>query len=67
MFRDEPIASCCENNSAAKPILERQRGTLIKALVINAAIFAVIVLAARYGKSAPLLSDSLDNLDEAMT
>lgn len=61
------MASCCENDCAAEALLERQRGTLIKVLLINAVMFAVIVFAALYGKSTALLSDSLDNLGDAMT
>lgn len=61
------MASCCENDCAAEALLERQRGTLIKVLVINAVMFAVIVFAALYGKSTALLSDSLDNFGDAMT
>lgn len=61
------MASCCENNCAVEALRERQRGTLIKVLVINAFMFAVIVFAALYGKSTALLSDSLDNLGDAMT
>ncbi|MBP9035171.1 MAG: cation transporter [Pseudomonadales bacterium] len=36
-------------------------------LWINAAMFAVIVVAALYAKSTALLSDSLDNLGDALT
>jgi Co/Zn/Cd efflux system component len=46
---------------------ERQRGTLIKVLWINAVMFIAIAAAAFYGKSTALLSDSLDNLGDALT
>ncbi len=46
---------------------EQQRGTLIKVLIINALMFVVIIAAAWYGKSTALLSDSLDNLGDAIT
>lgn len=61
------MASCCESNCAAEALREKQRGTLIKVLVINALMFVVIVIAAWYGKSTALLSDSLDNLGDAIT
>ncbi len=61
------MASCCEGSCAAEALRERQRGTLIKVLVINAMMFVVIVIAAWYGKSTALLSDSLDNLGDAVT
>lgn len=46
---------------------ERQRGTLKAVLVINAVMFIVIAWSAFYGKSTALLSDSLDNLGDALT
>lgn len=61
------MGSCCENNCAAEVLRERQRGTLIKVLWINAVMFFVIVAAAVYGKSTALLSDSLDNLGDTLT
>ncbi|WAR45985.1 cation transporter [Methylomonas rapida] len=61
------MASCCDGNCAAEALREKQRGTLIKVLVINALMFVVIVIAAWYGKSTALLSDSLDNLGDAIT
>ncbi len=61
------MASCCEDDCAVEALRERQRGTLIKVLVINAFMFVVIVVAAWYGKSTALLSDSLVNLGDAIT
>ena len=61
------MASCCDGNCATEALREKQRGTLIKVLVINALMFVVIVIAAWYGKSTALLSDSLDNLGDAIT
>lgn len=61
------MASCCDNNCAVEALQERQRGTLIKVLWINAVMFIVIVSAAFYGKSTALLSDGLDNLGDALT
>jgi Co/Zn/Cd efflux system component len=40
---------------------------LIKVLWVNAVMFLVIAIAAFYGNSAALLSDSLDNLGDALT
>ena len=61
------MGSCCENNCALEALRTRQKSTLIKVLWINAAMFAVIVVAALYAKSTALLSDSLDNLGDALT
>lgn len=61
------MGSCCENNCALEALRTRQKSTLIKVLWINAAMFAVIVMAALYAKSTALLSDSLDNLGDALT
>lgn len=61
------MASCCDNNCAVEALQQRQRGTLIKVLWINAIMFIVIAVAALYGKSTALLSDSLDNLGDALT
>ena len=61
------MGSCCENNCAVEMLHGRQRGTLIKVLWINAVMFVAIAVAAFYGKSTALLSDSLDNLGDALT
>ena len=61
------MASCCENNCAIEKLRERQRGTLKAVLVVNAVMFVVIAGGAVYGKSTALLSDSLDNLGDALT
>jgi Co/Zn/Cd efflux system component len=61
------MGSCCEGSCAAEALRERQRGTLLKVLWINAIMFALIAAAALYGKSTALLSDSLDNLGDALT
>ena len=61
------MSSCCENNCAIDKLREKQRGTLIAVLGINAIMFIVIAVAAFYGKSTALLSDSLDNLGDALT
>ena len=61
------MGSCCEDNCTVEALQERQRGTLIKVLWINAVMFLAIAAAAFYGKSTALLSDSLDNLGDALT
>ena len=61
------MASCCDNNCAIEKLREKQRGTLKAVLVVNAVMFIVIVVAAFYGQSTSLLSDSLDNLGDALT
>lgn len=59
--------SCCENDSAVEALRVRQKSTLVKVLWINAVMFVVIAGAALYGRSTALLSDSLDNLGDALT
>jgi len=61
------VASCCDDNCTVEALHEKQRGTLVKVLWINAVMFIVIAAAAFYGKSTALLSDSLDNLGDALT
>ena len=58
---------CCGDASCVAGLRERQRGTLWAVLGINAVMFFVIVAAALRGRSAALLSDSLDNLGDALT
>lgn len=61
------VGSCCENNCAIEALHARQRRTLVKVLWINALMFVLIAGAALYGGSVALLSDSLDNLGDALT
>ena len=61
------MTSCCESSCAAEALRDSQRGTLVKVLWINAIMFAAIVAAAIYARSTALLSDSLDNLGDALT
>ena len=61
------MGSCCGNSCAVDALHQKQRGTLVKVLWINAIMFVVIAVAAFYGKSTALLSDSLDNLGDALT
>jgi Co/Zn/Cd efflux system component len=59
--------SCCENNCPVEALRTRQKSTLVKVLWINAVMFLVVAGAALYGTSTALLSDSLDNLGDALT
>ncbi len=61
------MKSCCDTSSHVASLRDRQRGTLVRVLWINAIMFGAIVAAAIYGKSTALLSDSLDNLGDALT
>jgi Co/Zn/Cd efflux system component len=56
---------CCGETAAILPA--RQRDTLKVVLAINAASFVVMVAAAVYSDSSALLSNSLDNLGDALT
>jgi Co/Zn/Cd efflux system component len=61
------VGTCCENNCVVEALRARQRGTLIRVLWINVVMFIAIAAAAVYGQSTALLSDSLDNLGDALT
>lgn len=61
------MSGCCDDGCSLDRLCERQRGTLQLVLGINAVMFLVIVAAALYGQSSALLSDSLDNLGDALT
>lgn len=61
------MSGCCDHDCALDLLQGRQRGTLKIVLGINALMFFVIVAAALYGRSSALLSDSLDNLGDALT
>lgn len=61
------MAGCCNGACETDSMRERQRGTLRVVLGINAVMFFVVVAAALYAGSAALMSDSLDNLGDALT
>jgi Co/Zn/Cd efflux system component len=62
------MAGCCDNkNCTLDALRERQSITLKQVLYINAVMFFVIAAAALYAGSTALLSDSLDNLGDAIT
>ncbi len=59
---------CCEDKSCAIDALQaRQGGTLKIVLAINAVMFLVVMVAGILSHSTALLSDSLDNLGDALT
>ena len=59
------MSGCCDQECGFD---SRQQGATLQAvLVINALMFVVIVGAAIYAGSSALLSDSLDNLGDAIT
>ncbi len=61
------MPDCCNDECEPGILRERQSGTLRAVLIINAFMFFVIVAAGIYAGSAALLSDSLDNLGDAIT
>lgn len=58
------MSGCCDENAGA--LAARQRATLKTVLTINAVTFVVMVAAALYAGSSALLSNSLDNLGDAL-
>ena len=62
------MADCCEDKACAiEALRERQSATLKTVLVINAVMFLVELAAGVISGSTALLSDSLDNLGDALT
>jgi Co/Zn/Cd efflux system component len=61
------MSGCCDDGCSLDGLRERQRGTLQAVLAINAVMFFVIAAAALHAGSSALLSDSLDNLGDALT
>lgn len=62
------MADCCEDKACAVDALrERQSSTLKTVLGINAVMFAIELAAGLVAGSTALLSDSLDNLGDALT
>ncbi|MFT5561668.1 MAG: Co/Zn/Cd efflux system component [Candidatus Azotimanducaceae bacterium] len=64
---DRNMSGCCDNDCAADALREKQRGTLIAVLAINAVMFVVILIGAQLAGSTALFADCLDNLGDAMT
>ena len=62
------MSDCCEDKACAIDALQqRQSGTLKIVLAINAVMFVVVLVAGLVAQSTALLSDSLDNLGDALT
>ena len=62
------MSSCCEDKACAVEALRESQGATLKAvLAINAVMFVVELSAGLLAGSTALLSDSLDNLGDALT
>jgi Co/Zn/Cd efflux system component len=62
------MSSCCEDKSCALDALQARQGKTLKAVLgINAVMFVVVLAGALAASSVALLSDSLDNLGDALT
>ncbi len=62
------MTDCCDDKSCALDAMrERQSGTLKIVLAINAVMFVVEAVGGYLASSSALLSDSLDNLGDALT
>ncbi|OGA14043.1 MAG: cation transporter [Betaproteobacteria bacterium RIFCSPLOWO2_12_FULL_63_13] len=62
------MTDCCEDKSCTvEALAKRQRATLTIVLAINAVMFAVELVSGLMANSSSLLSDSLDNLGDALT
>jgi cation diffusion facilitator family transporter len=62
------MSNCCEDKTCAiEALRERQSSTLRTVLGINAVMFVVELAAGIFAGSTALLSDSLDNLGDALT
>jgi Co/Zn/Cd efflux system component len=61
------MGDCCDKDDAIGILREKQSSTLKIVLAINAGMFLAGIGAGIYAGSSALLSDSLDNLGDAMT
>jgi cation diffusion facilitator family transporter len=62
------MADCCEDKACAiEALRDRQSATLRTVLAINVVMFVVELAAGVFSGSTALLSDSLDNLGDALT
>lgn len=59
--------ACCGKEAALAALQSRQRRTLAVVLAINSVMFVAMVAAALLARSSALLSNSLDNLGDALT
>lgn len=60
------MSDCCNHDTGEVLLRRQQSGVLYAVLGINATMFVVILAAAWYSMSSALLSDSLDNLGDAL-
>lgn len=62
------MSDCCENKACALDALKKRQGSTLKIVLgINAVMFVVELIAGMMAGSTALLSDSLDNLGDALT
>jgi len=61
------MPGCCDNEAEIEKLRQTQSGTLKAVLAINAIMFLVVLIGGIYASSAALVSDSLDNLGDALT
>lgn len=61
------MAGCCDKSCAIEALKQRQAATLKIVLAINAVMFMVMLGAGLLASSTALMSDSLDNLGDAIT
>jgi Co/Zn/Cd efflux system component len=62
------MTGCCEDKACAIEVLKERQGATLKAVLgINAVMFVVVLIAGILAASTALLSDSLDNLGDALT
>ena len=61
------MGDCCDKDDAIGALREKQSSTLKIVLAINVVMFAAGIGAGIYAGSSALLSDSLDNLGDALT
>ena len=62
------MTDCCDDKTCAIEALGKRQGTTLRTvLVINVVMFAVELTAGVISGSTALLSDSLDNLGDALT
>lgn len=67
LVEDIGMGDCCEKDDAVDALREKQSATLKIVLAINVAMFVAGIGAGIYAGSSALLSDSLDNLGDALT
>lgn len=61
------MADCCDKTCEIEALRKTQGATLKTVLAINAVMFVIELIAGLIAGSTALLSDSLDNLGDALT